>query len=74
MQILKEITEWEIPTPNHVYAVNDAGKLVAYMREGTNEWLLFEKPRMFDRRYRKFIKLDSKNSRHAKEFFEYLEM
>lgn len=73
MQILKEITEWEVRTPNHTYAVNKGGKMVAYMREGTNEWLLFQKPKMFDRRYRKFIKLDTQNSREAREFFEQLE-
>ena len=72
MKLLKEITKWEgdYVVPNHTYAINDAGKLVAYKMEGTNEWLAFEKPRMFSRSYRKFITL--KHDKESLEFFERL--
>lgn len=57
MNILKEITEWnglDYDVPNHTYAINAAGKMVAYRKTGTDVWIVSEKPRMFDRRYRKF--------------------
>ena len=54
MKILKEITEWPDNTPNHTYAINDGGKMVAYRKTGTDEWIIPNKARMFDRRYRKF--------------------
>lgn len=57
MKILKEITEWnetEYTVPNHTYAINDAGKMVAYRKTGTKEWIFFPKPRMFDRSRRSF--------------------
>lgn len=57
MKILQEITEWEDNTPNHIYHVNDAGKLVAYQRAGTNDVKTFKNPIMFDKRKRKFITL-----------------
>lgn len=59
MKILKEITEWdnEVYIPNHTYAINDAGKMVAYRKEGTKEWIVFPKARMFDRARRTFITL-----------------
>lgn len=56
MKILQEITKWEDSTPNHVYHVNDAGKLVAF-DNGTG-LKTFINPIMFDRRGRKFITLD----------------
>lgn len=57
MKILQEITEWEDNTPNHVYHVNDAGKLVAYQILGSKEVTTFTNPIMFDRRGRKFVTL-----------------
>jgi hypothetical protein len=61
MKILKEITEWnetEYTVPNHTYAINDAGKMAAYRKTGTKDWIVFSKPRMFDRTRRKFITLE----------------
>ena len=60
MKILKEITEWDemdYTVPNHTYAINDGGKMVAYRKTGTKEWIVFPKARMFDRARRKFITL-----------------
>lgn len=58
MKILQEITEWEDNTPNHIYHVNDAGKLVAYQRAGTKDIKTFTAPLQFDKRGRKFITLE----------------
>lgn len=58
MKILQEITKWEDTTPNHIYHINDAGKLVAYQREGTTEIKTFSTPMSFDRGRRKFITLE----------------
>lgn len=58
MKILKEITVWPDNTPNHTYAINDAGKMVAYRKTGTKQWFIPVAPRMFDRRYRKFVTLE----------------
>ena len=53
MKVLQEITEWEDNTPNHIYHVRDDGKLLAYQPYGGGV-VMFTKPLMFDRRYRKF--------------------
>jgi hypothetical protein len=59
LQILKEITVWDkvdYTVPNHTYAVNDAGKCVAYKKAGSDHVHVFSKPRMFSKSYRKFVK------------------
>jgi|TARA_B110000858_G_scaffold115729_1_gene132251 hypothetical protein len=58
MKILREVTEWLVPTPNHDYVLNDAGKLVAYRKNGKGEWSLMKKPKMFSKSYRKFQTLE----------------
>jgi hypothetical protein len=76
LKILKEITVWdkvEYNVPNHTYAVNDAGKVVAYKKSGDTMWHTFSKPRFFDRARRKFITLKTENSKVAADFFEQLE-
>jgi len=76
MKILKEITEWketEYTVPNHTYAINDAGKMVAYKKSGDTQWFVFSKPRFFDRARRKFITLKTENSTVAADFFDQLE-
>lgn len=75
MKILKEITEWnetDYKVPNHTYAINDAGKMVAYKKSGDTQWFVFPKPRMFDRSRRKFITLKTENSKVAADFFSHL--
>jgi hypothetical protein len=60
VKILKEITVWDkcdYKVANHTYAINDAGRCVAYRKQGEKSWNVFEKPRMFVRTYRKFITL-----------------
>lgn len=56
MKILKEITLWPDNTPNHIYYVNDGGKLVGYDRGAGRED--FTLPRIFDRKGRKFQTLE----------------
>jgi hypothetical protein len=57
MEILKEITVWPDSTRNHSYKVNAGGKLVAYRKTGTEEWISFSRPLNFSKSYRRFIKL-----------------
>jgi len=57
MEILKEITVWPDATPNHTYKVNDGGKLIAYRKTGTKEWITFSRPLNFTKTHRRFIKL-----------------
>lgn len=61
MEIIKEITEWnesDYQVPNHTYAVNKAGKCVAYKDALTDEWMVFRKPLMFEKTRRKFITIE----------------
>ena len=45
---LKETTKWDkvdhFKVPAHTYILNDAGALIAYIIEGTNEYIEFTKP------------------------------
>lgn len=52
MKILREITDWNFP--NHTYHINDKGKMVAYVKAGTEEIITFSKPLSFSRSRRKF--------------------
>jgi len=51
MQILQEITEWEIP--NGIYHVNDQSKLIAFQPVG-GELITYTNPLAFTKSYRKF--------------------
>lgn len=57
MQLLQEVTEWDVPTPNHCYLLAANGKLVAYKKQSSDVWELLGKPRTFTKSYRKFKKL-----------------
>lgn len=57
MRAFREVTVWEDNTPNHDYVLNDAGKVVAYRKSGTDVWEFFTKPLPFSRSYRKFKEL-----------------
>ena len=57
MRVFREVTVWEDNTRNHDYVLNDAGKLVAYRKAGTESWKTFTKPLPFSRSYRKFQEL-----------------
>jgi len=59
MKILQEITEWEDNTPNHIYHIDDKGKLVAYQKFGSDEVTTFKSGLSFDRSRRKFITIKS---------------
>ena len=58
---LKETTKWDkvdhFKVPAHTYILNEAGELKAYIIDGTNEYVEFEKP----------IKAFSKSRRTFKE-------
>ena len=59
-EILKEITDWSKAScnvPNHTYLLNDSGKIVAYVKEGTNVVIAFKSGMRLERTYRKFQKV-----------------
>lgn len=61
MEIIQEIPKGNSEYPNHIYFLNDAGKLVAYIKEGTKDIIRLKSPIMFDKRYRNFIKVKDKS-------------
>ena len=53
---MRETTKWtdvEYRVPNHIYFVENS-KCHAYVKEGTNELIVFNKPIKFDVRRRTF--------------------
>jgi hypothetical protein len=58
MEILKEITQWDVGYrhPNHTYLVNKKGQIIAYAKWHTNDVMIFESRKVLDKRYRKFVK------------------
>ena len=58
MEILKEITQWEVEyrQPNHTYLVNNKNQIVAYAKWHSNEIMIFKSRTRLDTRYRKFEK------------------
>lgn len=58
IEVLKEVTEWEDNIPNHTYYVKKKdGKLVAYIKKGTEEVHVFKHAMPFYKTRRKFKKL-----------------
>lgn len=55
IQVLKEVTDWDVP--NHTYYVNQKSKLVAYIKEGTEELIKLDVPLSFSKTHRRFKKL-----------------
>ena len=59
MKIVVETTEWSVPTPNHVYVLNDSmTKMTAYVPAGSKILKKFSKPMGFDTRGRTFAELE----------------
>jgi hypothetical protein len=60
MQILKEITNWEVDyrQPNHIYLI-DSDKVVAYQKWGEGDVTYLSRPLRLDRRGRKFVEIKS---------------
>lgn len=60
MKYLKEVTVWdkvEYNVPNHTY-IFDGSKCVGYIKEGTTEKIIWDKPsKQFDKRNRKFVEI-----------------
>jgi len=55
---LKEVTDWDMDfQPNHTYFLNEAGKMVAYIKKGTSKIIYNKKPMSFSKSYRKFDKV-----------------
>ena len=61
---LQEITEWDMDfQPNHTYFLNEAGKMTAYMKKGTDVIIYSKKPMSFSKTRRKFKKIWVENYR-----------
>jgi hypothetical protein len=62
MEILKEITQWDVEyrQPNHTYLVNNKGQIVAYAKWHSNDIMVFKSRSTLDKRYRKFEKSNHK--------------
>jgi hypothetical protein len=55
MKVFQEITQWDMPTPNHIYFMDDAkSKAYAYLPVGKTELFEFKSPLKLDVRGRKF--------------------
>lgn len=54
-EVLVEVTGGDFKT--HTYYLNDAGKLAAFSKEGSDEVKFFTKPMFFEKRGRKFKKV-----------------
>lgn len=61
MDFLKETTVWdcEYNVPNHIYLV-EGTTAFGYIKEGTDEIIMFSKGVFFDKRKRQFKKLTMK--------------
>lgn len=61
MEIIKEITGTidDFRYPEHIYFLDDNGKLIAMIKEGTTEKIEFFKPMSFYKSRRKFKKVKS---------------
>ena len=44
MIALKETTKWDSNIPNHTYILNEAGDLIAYIKDKSGEYHEFKKP------------------------------
>ena len=44
MKILKETTKWDGNISNHTYILNEAGDLIAYIKDKSGEYHEFKKP------------------------------
>ena len=69
IEILEETTVWEDNTANHIYAVKDGTKVVAYRRDGVEEWEMFSKPLSFSKTRRKFRKVKDPLSSLIEELY-----
>jgi len=59
MKIMLETTEWRVPTPNHVYVLNDSmSKMIAYVPAGSKTVFKFKSPLDIDTRGRTFVPLE----------------
>jgi hypothetical protein len=58
MEILKEVTQWDVEyrQPNHTYLVNNKGRIVACAKWHSNEITVFKSRNVLNTRYRKFEK------------------
>lgn len=54
-EFYQEVTEWKVPTPNHIYLLNEnKTKMIGYVKNKSNSLELFKKPLPFSTTRRKF--------------------
>lgn len=55
---LRETTVWDMDfQPNHTYFLNEAGKMVAFIKKGTKDIIYNKKPMSFSKTRRTFDKI-----------------
>lgn len=60
MIVVREVTQWEDSTPNHVYFLtDDKSRMLAYVRLGTDNVVVFSKPLGFSASKRKFVPVEN---------------
>ena len=62
MRYLQETTDWsdtDYNVKNHIYILENgrSGRMLGYVKEGTNEKIMFAKPFFFNRKNRTFKEL-----------------
>jgi len=60
MEILKEITNWQVDyrQPNHTYLINNKNQIIAYAKWHSNDIMIFKTRSVLNKRYRKFEKVN----------------
>lgn len=68
MKFFQETTAWDVPTPNHIYLLNDSKeKMYAYIKVGTKAVFEFKKPIRISTRGRKFVEVPNTFNYSIKE-------
>jgi hypothetical protein len=59
MYYILETTKWTDNTPNHIYVfeTKKSSKCIGYIKNGTSEIQLFNKPMPFEKRKRTFVEI-----------------
>lgn len=60
MEILKEITQWQVNyrQPNHTYLINNKNQIIAYAKYNSSKIEIFKSRHVLEKRYRKFISVN----------------
>ena len=58
LKYLKEVTQWNDSTPNHIYIFDDKDQNVGYIKDGTCQKIMYKSPmKGFSKSRRKFVEI-----------------